>query len=604
MKNKSIILGCAVVLSLLGMQVRGDCPSMDITGDCKVNLADFAVFASQWLSEGVRPITWVSIKDPGFNGEMSKYETTNAQYCQYLNDAMASNLITVYENNRWVYATNDTEHVKPYFCTEANNSWSQIAYSGGAFSVRSRDGNSMADHPVVMVSWYGATAFCDYYGYRLPTEGEWQAVASYKGTYTYGCGDTISQSIANYFDVDYANPLHLTDYPYTSPVGYYPAYGYGMCDMAGNVYEWTSPVDSEGSYRVFRGGSWAEDSNECMVLKSDSSFPDNWYYDYGFRVCRNPAPVVVPDVVGMTQAEAQSAITAASLVAGTITQVYHISIPSGQVISSAPVADSTVKSGSAVNLLISKGVDGPGEMVWVEIDDSGAGMKDFNGTPITPGGFRGEMSKYETTNAQYCQYLNAALASNDIFVDSGGDVIGNSGPYSGLSYFSTYPSASWSQITYSGGTFSVRSRDGSSMSVHPVVMVSWYGATAFCDYYGYRLPTEWEWQAVADYDGTYIYSCGTTLNMGKVNYLSANPLHLTDYPYTSPVGYYPAYGYGLCDMSGNASEWTSTYDNGHRVIRGGGFDDDGTENTFNVSVRNYYSTPDHRYDGGGFRVCR
>jgi formylglycine-generating enzyme required for sulfatase activity len=136
-------------------------------------------------------------------------------------------------------------------------------------------------------------------------------------------------------------------------------------------------------------------------------------------------------------------------------------------------------------------------MVWVEIDDSGAGMKDFNGTPITPGGFRGEMSKYETTNAQYCQYLNAALASNDIFVDSGGDVIGNSGPYSGLSYFSTYPSASWSQITYSGGTFSVRSRDGSSMSVHPVVMVSWYGATAFCNYYGYRLPTEWEWQQAA-----------------------------------------------------------------------------------------------------------
>ena len=50
MKNKSIVLGCAAVLSLLGMQVWGVCPSMDITGDCYVDLADFAVFAGQWMT--------------------------------------------------------------------------------------------------------------------------------------------------------------------------------------------------------------------------------------------------------------------------------------------------------------------------------------------------------------------------------------------------------------------------------------------------------------------------------------------------------------------------------------------------------------------------
>ena len=52
-------------------------------------------------------------------------------------------------------------------------------------------------------------------------------------------------------------------------------------------------------------------------------------------------------------------------------------------------------------------------MVWVSINDSGAGMKDSDGNPISEGGFNGYMSKYETTNAQYCQYLNSAKADGD-----------------------------------------------------------------------------------------------------------------------------------------------------------------------------------------------
>jgi formylglycine-generating enzyme required for sulfatase activity len=234
-------------------------------------------------------MTWVSINDPGvsghegFTGEMSKYETTNDQYCQFLNAALASNQITVYTDNI-VYATSDTNYSQPYFRTEAGSSYSQITYSGGTFSVRSRDGYSMANHPVVMVSWYGATAFCNYYGYRLPTEWEWQAVADYNGTYTYGCGTTISKSKANCWSDGFANPLGLTSYPYTSPVGYYPAYGYGMCDMAGNVDEWTwtSSIQS-----ILRGGSWATYDYGCAV---SSRYGDPVFFmegsSIGFRVCR------------------------------------------------------------------------------------------------------------------------------------------------------------------------------------------------------------------------------------------------------------------------------------------------------------------------------
>jgi formylglycine-generating enzyme required for sulfatase activity len=146
----------------------------------------------------------------------------------------------------------------------------------------------MSDHPVVWVSWYGAMAFASYYGWRLPTEWEWQAVADYDGSYSYGCGTTINQSKANYYDNGYANPLGLSSHPYTSPVGYYDAYGYGMCDMAGNAREWTDSCyyeDCDPDYRVLRGGYWFSIDYGCLVSHRTNSDP----FDdgpYGFRVCR------------------------------------------------------------------------------------------------------------------------------------------------------------------------------------------------------------------------------------------------------------------------------------------------------------------------------
>jgi sulfatase modifying factor 1 len=365
MKTKSVFLAAilAAVLCISGT-VLAACPSMDVTGDCRVDFADFVVFAGQWLTEGtytlhvdssgtsgvsissstghggtttyelalapgtsvtltapatvndttflswtgdvntsyqtisfsmdadktvtanyVTNILWIDINEEGFNGQMSKYETTNAQYCRYLNAAKASNRITVHTDNK-VYATSDTTHSQPYFFTCDSSPDSQITYSGGIFSLRTRDNYSMADHPVVMVTWWGATAFCDYYGYRLPTEGEWEAVADFNGSYTYGCGTAINQSIANYKSPNFANPLGLTSPPYTSPVGYYPAYGYGMCDMAGNLNEWTSTISD--SNRVFKGGGWNSPGAHCLISRSDGTAAPSgtMFGQLGFRVCR------------------------------------------------------------------------------------------------------------------------------------------------------------------------------------------------------------------------------------------------------------------------------------------------------------------------------
>lgn len=294
--KKFIVLAC-LALVVFSVKMFGACPSADLSNDCKVNLDDLAILASEWLitysepnlsnmssewlTEGVpeNPATmnWVFINDPGvdengdgipegtpFIGYISKYETTNAQFCKYLNDALVSGDVRVQSNQ--VYKNSGIYNNLLCFKTSAFASTSQIDYSGGTFTVRSRDGCSMANHPVVEVTWYGAMAFCDYYGYRLPDELEWQAVADYDGTYTYGCGRTLNQSIANYHDGAFANPLKLTSFPYSNPVDYYPDFGYGLNDMAGNAWEWTSTFYSvsDGSM-VIRGGSWGGVGAECAV---------------------------------------------------------------------------------------------------------------------------------------------------------------------------------------------------------------------------------------------------------------------------------------------------------------------------------------------------
>ena len=241
---------------------------------------------------GPTGMVWVYINDPGvsghepFNGYMSKYETTNSPYCQYLNVAKASNQITVYNNV--VYATSDTNHSQPYYNLvgsgytydgATNGGAARINWNGGSFTVDS----GFESHPVTYVSWYGAMAFCNYYGYRLPTEWEWQAVADHYGEFTYGCGTTINSSIANHW-----NSIHPKGTVIVGSFGNSSGYGYGVVDMAGNVWEWTSTIvfyDSVG-HRVFCGGGWFSIDSSSTVSTWTHHYPNYMEPSVGFRVCR------------------------------------------------------------------------------------------------------------------------------------------------------------------------------------------------------------------------------------------------------------------------------------------------------------------------------
>jgi formylglycine-generating enzyme required for sulfatase activity len=127
------------------------------------------------------------------------------------------------------------------------------------------------DWPVAGVSWLEAAAYCAWLGegFRLPTEAEWEYACRAGTTTPFFCGDEITPEQANYL---YAEDGHKVGPGHRTPVGSYPANGFGLLDMAGNVNEWTAdrwhpshvdrPIDTAAredgapGTRVLRGGSW------------------------------------------------------------------------------------------------------------------------------------------------------------------------------------------------------------------------------------------------------------------------------------------------------------------------------------------------------------
>ena len=231
----------------------------------------------------VPDITWVTIDDLGFSGQMSKYEITNAQYAQFLNELWTSEELYV-EGGRVKCKAGHYEDENYYhfegpafnYVQAVDGGKARISFDGASFTVN----EGFENHPVTFVSWYGAMAFADRYGWRLPTEWEWQAVADFDGSYTYGCGTEINNEIANYGQ--------SKTYPHgTSEVGKFGVYGYGLADMAGNVAEWTSTLwNPEYNHVVYRGGGWYDEANLCDVSRRSWLQPGAMWPNIGFRVCR------------------------------------------------------------------------------------------------------------------------------------------------------------------------------------------------------------------------------------------------------------------------------------------------------------------------------
>ena len=242
-----------------------------------------------WADHDEQPVHTVHI-DAFF---MDAHEVTNLEYKAFL-----------LENPRWQKSRiNRRFHDGDY-----------LKYWHGNNYPRGR-----ANRPVTGVSWYAAMAYAEWAGKRLPTEAEWEYAA--RGGLAgklYPSGNTISTREANYSKLVGRVP---DMWDATTVVGRYAANGYGLYDMAGNVYEWCldeydadfyfvsrnsrNPISGAptiqwmldnftsiptNSSRVFRGGGWASTRLQVRVANRAADTPMFLNPDVGFRCVRAVTP--------------------------------------------------------------------------------------------------------------------------------------------------------------------------------------------------------------------------------------------------------------------------------------------------------------------------
>ena len=203
---------------------------------------------------------------------IDRYEVTNADFSKFLNDK-GNNL-------------------------EEGAYWISIGRGGCKIEKIGRQFRPIAgyeNHPVVMVTYFGAQAYARWIKKRLPTEAEWEKAA--RGGLVgkkYPWGDEIDTIYANYERRKMG----------TTPVGIYPPNRFGLYDMAGNVGEIvsdfyssnyykispkTNPKGPEtGEYRVVRGGNYLSHSEGLSVLKREKG-PDSYISlpNVGFRLVKD-----------------------------------------------------------------------------------------------------------------------------------------------------------------------------------------------------------------------------------------------------------------------------------------------------------------------------
>ena len=153
-----------------------------------------------------------------------------------------------------------------------------------------RPPDGKGEDPVANVTWEEADAYCRWRGKRLPSEAEWEkACRGGLEAKKYPWGDGEADETKAHFD-SVRGPKSVCSYKKN---------GYGLCDMAGNVWEWTAdlyakdyyqhaPAENptgapDGSYRVLRGGSWADVSKFLTCAHRSFARPEERSPNIGFR---------------------------------------------------------------------------------------------------------------------------------------------------------------------------------------------------------------------------------------------------------------------------------------------------------------------------------
>lgn len=236
---------------------------------------------------------------------MSKYEITNAQYAEFLNtvgvDYSGKWKNGLYPNERLILSSKGSS--EDWGVQYEMNKW--------------KPAPGYENHPVILVTWYGALEYARWMGGTLPTEAQWEYACRGGQTeslpFGIGSGRKLTGEIANIiamrpYDLDHDPAGDYRDdsqksfnKDMTSPVGSYAPNGYGLYDMHGNVWEWcldqwdgysnnymslpsVDPVSDVGSNRIYRGGAWFAKGEACRSAYRVSGTPNFFGIAVGFRV--------------------------------------------------------------------------------------------------------------------------------------------------------------------------------------------------------------------------------------------------------------------------------------------------------------------------------
>jgi formylglycine-generating enzyme required for sulfatase activity len=259
--------------------------------------------------------------DVDYDYEIMVTHVTNEQYAAYLNDALAAGKISIgaveVEAGEQVWTVEGVAGYHPGDPFDGYKHEEEIGPGDKLYLPLKEEGLRLtfdgqtftavpeyANHPMTMVTWWGANAYCQFNGYRLPSEIEWEKAA--RGTelvdgqgLPYPWGRHIERNNANYYSSFDLFEKMFGKLGNTTPVGFFngrtyddyetldSASPYGVYDMAGNVWQWVGDDYPDQHYRYMRGGSFYSYEVDLRVWKNNSAGPQYYSPAVGFRCAKD-----------------------------------------------------------------------------------------------------------------------------------------------------------------------------------------------------------------------------------------------------------------------------------------------------------------------------
>ncbi|MFM8320508.1 MAG: formylglycine-generating enzyme family protein [Chloroflexota bacterium] len=282
-----------------------------LTGCAAVDLnAEMPVYET-----GVDPAAWAQVPAGEFlSGPHAEARSTAAyeimvtpvtvrQYADFLNAALPAGKVRAAGAAVLGNYPGDAFHAVKHEERIAAGDWlflplddpsQRLRFDGQTFTVQP----GYENHPMTLVSWFGAWGYCGFYGWRLPSELEWEKAGRGTDARPFPWGEQMRREQANF----YASRDPFEDMAAfgsrTSPVGFYNGRNYtgyqtlaavspyGLYDMVGNVWQWTGDIYEGMHYRFLRGGSKDTYEMDLRLWVRNNATPVYASPGVGFRCAR------------------------------------------------------------------------------------------------------------------------------------------------------------------------------------------------------------------------------------------------------------------------------------------------------------------------------